>query len=458
MSQASKASSMRVSLTEGSIINALYGMALPMAAGILATMSFNMVDTFFVSGLGDDALAAISFTFPVMMMGVSLAVGLGAGTSSVVARAAGANDEKAVKQLITDGMSLTFLLSIIFGVIGYLNINSFFRAIGATEELLPLIHDYMMWWYPSLVFFIMPMVGMAAIRALGNTKLQGTLMLGMALANAILDPFLIFGWWIFPRMEIEGAAVASLVVRVVALVVTFYFMHFKMRLFVNPFCLSRIKVSWPKVLHVGVPAIATNLIIPFSGSVLVAMVAVHGSDAIAGYGVAIRVEAMALILFYALSAVIGPFCGQNFGANKFNRLFDSQKISAQFCIYSGLASAVILALFGKSIASLFSDDINVINTTYQYLLIVPISYAAYGIVMTVNASFNGLGKPFPGVLISAARVVFVLLPVAMVGNWLWGLNGIFAAIALSNIIVGAGAFLWINRSISRAKIKVESQS
>ncbi|MFL0811611.1 MAG: MATE family efflux transporter [Agarilytica sp.] len=422
-----------------------------MAVGIMATMSFNMVDTYFVAQLGDEALAAISFTFPVMMMGISLAVGLGAGLSSVVSRAAGAHDEDAVRALITDGISLTFLLALLFGVVGFLNIDNFFSAIGASDQILPLIRDYMKWWFPSLVFFILPMVGMAAIRALGNTQLQGTLMIGMALANAILDPFLIFGWWIFPRLEVEGAAIASLIVRVVAVAVTFYFMHIKMRLFVNPFNVSRIKESWPKILHVGIPAMATNLIIPFSGSVLVALVATHGNAAVAGFGVATRVESMALILFYALSAVIGPFCGQNLGAKKFQRLFDAQQITGLFCLYSGVFVAVVLAVFGKPIAALFSSDTAVIDTTYNYLLIVPMSYAAYGVVMVVNASFNGLGKPMPGVIISALRVIVVLLPLAWLANAYFGLNGVFVAIAATNILVGMGAFVWVNRVIGRTK-------
>ncbi len=450
-SENKKAAMMRASLTEGSIVNALYGMALPMAVGLLATMSFNMVDTFFVSVLGEDALAAISFTFPVMMMAISLSVGLGAGTSSVVARAAGRGDEEGIKSLTTDAMTLTFLLGLAFSVVGYLTIDPFFRALGATEEVIPLIRSYMVPWYISAVFLVGPMVGMASIRALGNTKLQGKLMISMALANLILDPFLIYGWWIFPRMEIQGAAVASLIVRVISLIITLYLMHFRMRLFVNPFCVHRVLRSWKSILHVGIPAMATNMIIPVSGSVVVALVASHGPEAVAGFGVATRVESMSLILFYALSAVIGPFCGQNLGAGKFQRIFDSQRISAWFCLYSGVAIAVLLAVFGREIAGIFSEQPSVIEATRWYLLVVPFSYCAYGIVMVSNASFNGLGKPFPGVVISLCRVIVILLPLALIGNQLWGVTGIFIAIAVSNMVVGLGAYVWVHRTISAAQ-------
>lgn len=434
-------------LSEGPIARALYGMAMPMAGGILATMSFNIVDTFFVAGLGDEALAALSFTFPVAMMAISLSIGLGAGTSSVVAKAAGRSDQHAVRVLTTDALTLTLLLSLVFSVVGYLSIDPFFRALGASEAILPLIRDYMVWWYLGITLLLGPMVGLASMRALGNTKLQAKLMIGIALANVALDPLLIYGWWIFPRLEIQGAAIASLIVRVVSMVVTMYVLQVKMRLLVNPFAPSRIWRSWQQILHVGIPAMATNMIIPVSGSVLIALVAANGADAVAGFGVATRVESMALILFYALSSVIGPFCGQNLGAGKIQRLHDSQRISAQFCVAAGLVISILLALFGKWIAAIFSDDAAVIATTYQYLLIVPISYCAYGVVMVVNASFNGLGKPLPGVAISAARVIIILLPLAWMGNQLLGVWGIFVAIALSNVIVGVGAYAWVHRAI-----------
>ena len=107
----------------------------------------------------------------------------------------------------------------------------------------------------------------------------------------------------------------------------------------------------------------------------------------------------------------------------------------------------MLALIGRWVAGFFSDDPTVVDVTAHYLFIVPLSYCAYGIVMVVNASFNGLGRPMPGVVVSAARVIVVLLPLAFVGNWLFDLTGVFIAIAISNLLVGAGAYFWIHRVI-----------
>src|SRR5690606_9022980 len=206
------------------------------------------------------------------------------------------------------------------------------------------IREYMVIWFCGILFMTVPMVAMASLRALGITKMQAKLMIGMALANVVLDPLLIYGWWIFPRMEIQGAAVASLGVRMAAMVILYYQFHLRMQLLVNPFNLPRCLRSWKKILHVGLPAMGTNMIVPVSGSVVLAVVADHGVEAVAGFGAAQRIEAMALILYYALSSVIGPFCGQNLGAGEFQRLSDVQKVTARFCVASGLLIAIILVL------------------------------------------------------------------------------------------------------------------
>ncbi len=440
---------MKKTLTEGSISRALFNMAAPMTVGLLATMSFNIVDTYFVSGLGGDALAALSFPIPIIMFVMSLAIGLGAGTSSVVARAAGAHDEHAIKVYITDSMSLAAILSIVLAAIGLMTINPLFTALGADAKVLPLIKEYMVIWYYSAPFLVVPMVAMAAFRALGNTRLQANIMIGIAVLNALLDPMLIYGWWVFPRLEIAGAAWASLIVRVASLFALAYFLGVKYKLLLNPLNSSRILNSWKRILHVGLPASATNMIIPASGAVIIWLIAQNGWEAVAGFGAASRVEMVALICFYALSAVIGPFVGQNFSAGHFHRVNHAQSVSAKFCCGIGFSMAILLALSGYQIGGIFSDNPKVIEITRFYLLLVPLSYFAYGVVMVVNASFNGLGKPFPGVMISSARVIIFLFPLAWLGNSLYGVKGIFVAIAVSNLLAGAWAFFWIKKVVLR---------
>ncbi|WP_049722484.1 MATE family efflux transporter [Gilvimarinus polysaccharolyticus] len=435
---------MPATMTEGSVPRQLRSLALPMVWGLLATMSFNVVDTFFVAQLGKAPLAAMSFTFPVVMLLTSMGIGLGAGTSSAVARGVGAGDSNRAQRLSTDAVTLTLLLSVTVCLLGWLTIDPLFTLLGASPELLPLIHQYMSVWYISAPCLLVPMVALASLRAMGLSQIQGTLMGVAALFNAALDPILIFGLLGAPRLELAGAAWATLITRSVTLVVALYVLRARVGLLVNPIApWEKLLKSWRAVVHVGLPAMAANMIIPLASAIVVMMVARYGNDAVAGLGIAVRIEPVALIAFYALSGVVGPFFGQNHAAGKRARLVEAQRILLVFCLGFGVLLATILLLFGPLIAGMFTDHPEVAAVAVRYLAIVPFSYGAYGLVMSCNAAFNGLGTPWPAMLLSLCRVLVIFLPLAGLLQYLWGLDGLFMAAAITNVIVGIWAWRWL---------------
>ncbi|MCW8128626.1 MATE family efflux transporter [Microbulbifer halophilus] len=447
-------SSNNPSLLEGSVAGHLQRLALPMVWGILATMSFNVVDTYFVAQLGSAPLAAMSFTFPVVMVINSFAIGLGAGTSSAVARAYGAGDLEKVRRLVTDASLLALLVALTISAIGLSTIQPLFRLLGADPEMLPLIADYMVPWYLGAVFAVVPMVALSSLRAIGNSAITGRIMVAVALFNLILDPLLIFGLLGFPRLELQGAALSTVIARGLSFFAALYFLIRREQLMAPP-RLSTLLASWRTVLAVGLPATATNVIVPMAGGVVVALVAVHGADAVAGLGVALRIEPLALIVFYALSSVVGPFMGQNAGAGKVERMQRTVSVLARFCIGFGALLAVLLYFAGPAVVRLFSDSPEVLAVAIAYLTLVPFSYAGYGFVMSANAAFNGLGRPLPATLISFLRVLGVYLPLAWVGNQLWGITGLFAATATANLLLGALAWWWLRRDIGGRESEVE---
>lgn len=443
---------LNATLIEGRVSHQLRVMAAPMVWGLMATMSLNLVDTFFIAQLGRAPLAALSFTFPVIMVLTSLAIGLGAGTSSAVARAIGEGDSSKARRLATDAMSLTLIISVSVCVLGWLMLEPIFFALGATPELMPLIRSYMVIWFFGAPCLMVPMVSLAALRAMGMSHIQGYLMSGAAVVNALLDPLLIFGLFGLPSLGLQGAAVAALITRVMMVTVAVYILHFRLRMLVNPFgAWDKLKSSWGMIVQVGVPAMCANVIVPLASAIVVMMVARYGTDAVAGLGIAMRIEPLALIVFYALSGVIGPFFGQNLGAGKHDRLSEAARVLALFCIGFGLMLAIILWLFGDILVGAFGDHRQVIEVAVLYLTIVPLSYGAYGVVMSVNAAFNGLGNPWPAMVISAGRVMFVFLPLAWLGQFLWQMQGLFFATALSNIVMGLWAWFWLQRHIRQVR-------
>ena len=437
-----------VRLTEGSVGRQLTAMAVPVLFGIFTMMLQSFIDMWFIGRVGVRELAALSFAFPVIMVVTSVAIGLGAGTSSVVARAIGARNHRRARRLATDSLLLSFGITLVASAIGNLTITPLFRVLGAPEDMIPLIAGYMHILYVGVPFVVVGMVGMSSMRATGDTRLPSMLMIFAAVLNVILDPILIFGLGPVPAMELNGAAWAALLSRGAIFLGTVYLMKFRLDLLsFNKPERNELVSSWIDILHVGIPAAGTNAIIPIATGVITAMLARYGPEAVAGFGVASRVESLTLVMFYALSAIIGPFVGQNIAANRSDRIHYALRLCVMFCITVGLVMAVVLALVGEWLPALFSDDPQVIGVAALFLKIVPISYGTYGMVMVMNASFNGMGKPMPAVHISVARMVVVYIPLAFLADRLLGIAGIFGAYMVANIVSGIIAYIWARASV-----------
>ena len=453
---------MKQTLTEGSVGKKLVNLTIPMIWGIFAIIAFNLVDTYFVGQLGTDELAAMSFTFPVVMTLGNLALGLGVGASSVIARAIGEGDRLKVQRLTTDSLTLSFLTVCIFAVLGLLTIDPLFTALGATPNIMPLIHSYMEIWYWGMICLVIPMVGNSAIRAAGNTTIPSVIMTVAAGINIALDPLLIMGWGDFPRLELAGAAFATVISRATTLVAALLFLHYRQRMLC--FNLPKFRVilkSWGHILHVGLPAATTSMLHPISIGVITSMVAVYGSQAVAGFGIASRMESFSLIVLMALSATIGPFVGQNWGAKKYSRVQKALRLSFMFCLFWGVLVAVILFSSASWIVSLFNKNTEVIAIATTYLVIVPISYGTSGIIQIANSTFNALGKPLLSTVMSFTRMLVLYIPLAYFGSQLFGIRGIFAAACFSNLTVGLIAFLWNQKTcgevtIQNSKFKIQN--
>ena len=435
-------------LTTGPVASHLFRQAAPFALSLMALFSFEAVDLFFISQLGDAPLAAISFTFPLIWLIYGIGIGFEAGAASCISRAVGLGDREQARRLTTDTVLLGILVALGISFAGFLSIRPVFSLLGATEDLLPLIFQYMHVWYWVVPLDMALWISLASIRARGNALLESKIITAAALLNLVLDPIFIFGLFGFPRLEIQGAALATLVSTGIMLLYTVMHLHGRLRIYASPFApIHVILDSWRHMLTIGIPAMITNAIIPVSNGIVVAMIAVYGIDAVAGFGIAMRIEPIFLIPFYALSAVSSPFFGQNIGSDRFDRLLEARRAGTRFCIGFGLALAVVLIISARPLIALFTESEVIGKIALQYLWVVSFSWGAYGLVMMVNASFNGMGKPIPAVVISVCRVIIVFLPLAFLGRWMFDLPGLFGASLVSNLVMGLISFAWLGHQI-----------
>lgn len=431
----------KAQLTQGPIGKTLFTLSLPMYIGILSMIAFNLIDTFFVGRLGTNELAAMSFTFPVVMVIGSLAMGLGIGVSALVSKAIGAGDFERVRRLTSDGLILSVLIVLVAIIVGLLTIEPLFRALGATPDILAFIKQYMTIWYLGVIFVVVPMVGNNIIRATGDTKTPSMIMLVVVIVNGILDPLLIFGIGPFPRMELAGAATATVIARAITLVVALWVIAVRERML--PTQLSRLPQmlqSWKDVLVIGIPGAITNMIIPVSLGVVTKLVAVHGPAAVAAFGVASRIDIFVLSVTLALGAVLSPFVGQNWGAGNKDRVDTAIIYSLRFVMGWGSVMFVVFLIIGRPIATIFNTDTEVVAATTLYLSIVPLSYAFQGVLNLSNSVLNVLQKPLYATGITMLQMFILLIPLALIGSSLFGLIGIFGAIVVANVLAGIVAY------------------
>ena len=429
--------SAKANLTEGAVGPLLIRLTLPMVFGIVSMGLYNIVDTFFVGQLGKEQLAALAFTFPVVMVVQSLALGIGMGSSALISRALGEGNLFAVRRYATDSLTLGLLIVALCAGAGILTIDPLFRLLGARGAVLGYIREYMRIWYPGVLFVVVPMIGNNAIRATGDTRTPGTVMVIGALTNAMLDPLLIFGLGPFPAFGITGAAVATLLGRSVTFTVALYVLiHRENLLIFRPPSLSTLLDSWREILHIGIPNAGAKMIVPLGAGVVTRVLAGLGPAVVAGYGVATRVEFFSLSVVNALASVVGPFIGQNIGAGRAERVKEGFRIAELFCLVIGFFLFLLFLFAAPLVAGLFNSDSTVVATTSRYLRIVSLSYGLQGFYVIVVAGLNVLKRPLKAATLSLMQMFAFTIPFSLLGSHLFGLSGIFGGILLSYTLTG----------------------
>lgn len=417
--------------------------------GMITLMSFNLIDTFFIGLLGTEPLAAISFTFPVTFTIISLAIGLGIGTSAVIAKARGADKLDEARDDGLGAIKLSFVMVAILSIATYYATDLIFTSLGAEQDLLPLIHDYMDIWYLGAVFLISPMIGNAILRAAGDAKTPSIIMASSGVVNAILDPLLIFGIGPFPELGIKGAAIASVLAWMAAFFVVFYVLAVKKKLIrLRWLSLNEFITISRRILKIGLPAAGANMLTPIAMAILTAMIAVHGNAAVAGFGVGSRIESIAIMVVLALSMTLPPFLSQNYGAGNWHRVEEAYKRVMKFVMIWQLAVYMVLILTAGYIAMAFGkDDPEVMTVIKLFIWTLPLGYGLQGVIILSNSSFNALHKPISALALSIIRLFVFYVPFAYLGSLYYGLTGLFVGCLIGNVFTAAVSYLWFTQGV-----------
>ena len=428
-------------LNEGPVWHALLSVSGPMAFGIFAVISVGLVDAYFLGRLGQDALAAVGFVYPITMTIASLSIGLSAGANAAISQAIGRKaDGDAVMRIGLHALGLGVALAALAGLAFWAVDRPLLSAMGASDAVLEAALEYTPVWSAAFPALVGMMLVNAIFRAHGNGGRSAAVMIFSAVVNIALTPTLILGWGPFPELGVAGAAWSTLLAYVVAcgLAVWMAWRAGVLRTCGNP--LSGLGGSARTLAGVGGPAALSNAIRPAGMAAVTAAVATLGAAYVAGFGAAGRIQGVVAVPLLALSAGIGPVVGQAWGAGRPERAADALRACTLFALGYGLTVAALLFVFARPLAGLFGEDGEAVEAAALYLRVVGWSLFGFGILVVGNAALNAMDRAGYALVLSAARVLMLYLPLAWLAAMTVGYWGILAAAVVANV-VAAGAMI-----------------
>ncbi len=399
--------------TKGPIGNAAFLLAVPMVLEMVMESIFAVTDIFFVSGLGSEAIAVVGLTEAVITLLYAVAIGLSMAVTATIARRIGEKDIEGAKTATGQTIWLGAFTAMVVAGIGLLYAKDILLAMGATQSVVEMGESYTSIMLTGSFTIIYLFLFSAIFRGAGDANIA---MRSLWLANGInivLDPLLIYGVWFFPEMGVTGAAVATNIGRGIGIIYQVYHLANGS---------SRIKIAWKnlkivssvaiRLLKTSFGGIAQFLIATASWIILVRIISTYGSDAVAGYTIAIRIIMFTILPAWGLSNAAATLVGQNLGANLPERAEQSVWKVAKYNTYFMVSVAVIFIIFAEFIIGLFSNDINVIMVGVECLRFISYGYGFYGVGMILVQSFNGAGDTMTPTWINLFCYWLFQIPVA----------------------------------------------
>ncbi len=437
-------------LVQKSVKRTLFNMAFPMLAGTFAMNAYNLTDTYFVAQLGTAPLAAMGYTQPVIMLLTFIAGGFGTGIMTLMSHAIGRHDHADAAKLVTHGLLLILLVTTAMSIAGYLTIDEVFTSLGADEETLPLVRQYMGLWYLGALTMSLPMLGNGLLISMGDSKAASFLMILGTVVNTMLDPIMIFGFLGCPAMGMSGAALATVISQAISAITILVLLHRRHRLLaLHGWTFLNWLGSCRRILGFAIPSILTMMLMPISAGIITKILSWSGHAAVAAASAAGRLEMFSFVIPMALGMSLTPFVSQNFGAARLDRIRQARHVSTRFALAYGGLAAVVFYVSAPWMASLFSEDPEVISIMVTYIRIVSFGWGMMEVHRYSGFFLTGLHQPIQTTLLNVTRVLVFLVPLSYLGWCVFGLTGVFVARLATDLAVGVIGLLWVGRVLRR---------
>lgn len=418
----------------GSLNRAIFMLAVPMILEMSMESLFAVVDVFFVSKVGVNAVATVGFTESVLTLVYSIAWGLSMGATAMVSRRIGEQDREGASSAAAQAMWIGISLSLLLGIPGYFYADEILRAMGGSESLIQEGRWYTKILFGSNIVILLIFLLNGIFRGAGNAAIaMRTLWISNGL-NLILDPCLIFGWGPFPEMGVAGAALATSIGRGTGVIFQLY--HLFWGKDIIRIAGRHLKILWSVILRlfrVSIGGMGQFIIGSSSWIFLMRIIGFFGEEVVAGYTIAIRVLIFTLLPAWGMANAAATLVGQNLGANQPDRAERSVWKTAHYTMLFMLGVSIIYFLCARPIMLLFNPDPVVVENGILSLRIICAGYLFFAYGMVISQAFNGAGDTFTPTVLNLICFWFMQIPLAYIVGITWGFgpSGIFASVAVS---------------------------
>jgi len=428
----------------------------PLTRHLLKTTSFMLVmivfqtlyfliDLYWVGRLGTHAVAAVGIAGNLTFIVLALTQMLGVGTTTVVSHAIGRKDREGAQLMFNQAQVLAVVTGSIFLVLGLLLRVPYARVMSPDPETATLASQYLLWFIPAMALQFLMVAAGAALRGVGNFKTGMIVGTGSVIINMLFAPFLIFGWITGHAFGVAGAAMASLIAIIIAIV--WFGAYFVAKDSYLRFVRADQKPQlalWRKMLNIGLPAgfefgmMAVYLILVYS------LARPFGAAAQAGFGIGQRVIQSLFMPAVALGFSVAPVAGQNFGARNRERVIDTFRKAAYMVTAIMVVLIIVAQIAPRSLIAVFSKDPAVLDVGGVYLRIVSWTFIASGLIFVASSMFQAMGNTIPSLIASGVRVLLVAVPAILLSrtagfqlNYIWYLSvtAVFIQLAIAMLLL-----------------------
>lgn len=419
---------------------------IPYNFGHVLQSAYQLIDTFWLGRLGAEAVAAVSLSFPVFFLILSVGTGITMGTTVLVSQSKGMNNQRLVDYSSSQSILVILLISLSLSVLGYFSARPLMTLVGAGPEILEDSIRYFQVSSLGFVFLFMFFTFQSVMRGIGHVWLPMYIVLGTVILNLVLDPLFIFGFGPIPAYGVAGAAWASVLTQGISAIIGLLIL-FRGKKGIH----IRIRDMFPdleyvrRLFKIGIPSSMDQSTRAAGLTVMVMLVTSFGSDVVAAYGVGARILSFIIIPALGLSIATTTLVGQNVGAGKIQRAERTGNLSSTIAFFSLSAAGVLMFIFAPQILAFFvPNDPKVIRDGATFIRIMAPSFGLMGVQQSMTGVFNGAGFTLASMLISILNLWIIRFPLAYIlsHNTSLGSEGIFWAFPISNVLAASTAFIY----------------